>query len=87
MKGVMKSLIIPQTTLFPLEILSSLLLHVPLFKEFFLFLVVGMLTVFCVQTGIGGRNCYFKILVLAIFFCNTENANVYNLPLACTFDN
>ena len=37
MKGVMKSLIIPQTTLFPLEILSSLLLHVPLFKEFLLF--------------------------------------------------
>jgi len=25
-----------------------------------------MLTGFCVQTGIGGRNCYFKILLLAI---------------------
>jgi len=35
MKGVMKSPNIPQTTLFPLEILSSLLLHFPLFKEFF----------------------------------------------------
>ena len=34
-KGEMKSLKIPQTTLFLLEILSSLLLHFPLFKEFF----------------------------------------------------